>query len=250
MLRIQVRANSTASIVQAQLAARLETYFERTTFKFLKPQHVDELRKAMELVYLRKRPLVSIDVEAYERKQKLITELGVAIYDPENQWLLMQPHVRTLHIISDENRRFLNSQFVPNHKYYFNGSTSYQMKMKLLLKFLKETFRYFFEDRGAVMVGHHLSGDIKWVKSHGVKMADDVSHIDTQKLFHLSRRRGATLRGILHTVDIPHAKLHNAANDAYYTLLAAMRYCDPECRQHYNLDTFVDQPKPTDEEKK
>ncbi|KAM9910363.1 hypothetical protein OXX69_004547 [Metschnikowia pulcherrima] len=228
MLKIQLRRNSTAQLVQSQLSARLERYFAETTFQFSKPSHVDELRRVMELVYLRKRPLVAVDVEAYERQPKSITELGIAIYDPENQWLSAQPHIKTVHIISQENKRLLNSQFVPNHKYRFNGGTL----------------------KNAVLVGHNLAGDIKWLQSHGVGSGGDTPQVDTQKLFHLSRNRGATLRGILQAVDIPNANLHNAANDAYYTLLAAMCYCDPERRQHFGLDTFVEQKKITDKQRK
>ncbi|KAM9937416.1 hypothetical protein OXX80_003056 [Metschnikowia pulcherrima] len=226
MLKIQLRRNSTAQLVKSQLSARLERYFAETTFQFSKPSHVDELRRVMELVYLRKRPLVAVDVEAYERQPKFITELGIAIYDPENQWLSAQPHIKTVHIISQENKRLLNSQFVPNHKYRFNGGTSYQITKKASSKYLEETF------------------------SHGVGSGGDTPQVDTQKLFHLSRNRGATLRGILQAVDIPNANLHNAANDAYYTLLAAMCYCDPERRQHFGLDTFVEQKKITDKQRK
>lgn len=250
MLKIQLRRNSTAQLVQSQLSARLERYFAETTFQFSKPLHVDELRRVMELVYLRKRPLVAVDVEAYERQPKFITELGIAIYDPENQWLLAQPHIKTVHIISQENKRLLNSQFVPNHKYRFNGGTLYQITKKALLKYLEETFRYYFQEKNAVLVGHNLAGDIKWLQSHGVGSGGDTPQVDTQKLFHLSRNRGATLRGILQAVDIPNANLHNAANDAYYTLLAAMCYCDPERRQHFGLDTFVEQKKITDKQRK
>ncbi|KAM9900429.1 hypothetical protein OXX69_009091 [Metschnikowia pulcherrima] len=214
MFKIQLRHNSTAQLVQSQLSARLERYFAETTFQFSKPSHVDELRRVMELVYLRKRPLVAVDVEAYERQPKFITELGIAIYDPENQWLSAQPHIKTVHIISQENKRLLNSQ------------------------------------KNAVLVGHNLAGDIKWLQSHGVGSGGDTPQVDTQKLFHLSRNRGATLRGILQAVDIPNANLHNAANDAYYTLLAAMCYCDPERRQHFGLDTFVEQKKITDKQRK
>ncbi|PYD23700.1 hypothetical protein DND58_29880 [Pseudomonas syringae pv. pisi] len=40
-------------------------------------------------------------------------------------------------------------------------------------------------------------------------------------------------------LGIPHANLHNAANDAYYTLLASFALCDPVQRQQLNLDCFM-----------
>ena len=36
--------------------------------------------------------------------------------------------------------------------------------------------------------------------------------------------------------DIPHAFLHNAGNDAYYTLVLALRLCDPQSRALSTLD--------------
>ena len=34
------------------------------------------------------------------------------------------------------------------------------------------------------------------------------------------------------------AVLHNAANDAFYTLQAVMAWCDPYYRRKYNLDVY------------
>lgn len=220
------------------LRQNLEAYFASTAFAFSKPEHVVFLRQYMEHVYLRQKPLVSVDVEAYERNQRLVTEIGVSIFDPADQQLLPVPRIDTVHIIISEHKSKINTRYVPNNKLRFNGGTLYEMTLSELKYYLKPIFTRFFAERNAVLVGHNISGDVRWLANHGLSNLDNVPQIDTQKLFQISRRRGATLSGILRHAGILNANLHNAANDAYYTLLAAMFYCDPAQRQRLSLDTY------------
>lgn len=244
MLQILYR-RSLASIampetVRKELAATLEQYFCSTKFEFSNENHITTLRKWMELVYLRQRPLVAIDVEAWEQNPKKITEIGLAVYDPDRQLHLIMPRVRNLHILVKENKNMRNGRYVPNNKYRFNGGVSYEMSTAQLKGLLNEILTHYLNTRNGVLVGHNIGGDIAWLASHGVKMVESIDTIDTEKMHRISRQGGATLRGVLRTVGIPHLNLHNAANDAYYTLLAAMSYCDPEQRRAFGLDTFVE----------
>lgn len=233
-----VRRNSTNSTFQSMLQKELLQYFDEQKFRFAKDSDVEYLRAQMEKVYLRQVPLVSVDVEAYERALTKVTEIGVAIYDPKGQDLLVIPHIQTLHIIIKEHRRLVNGSFVPNNKKFFNGGTSYEMTKAQLKAFLAPLFEHYFVARKAMLVGHSVHGDVKWLQSYGLKDAGEIPTLDTQRLYQLSRRRGATLRGILRHIGILHAHLHNAANDAYYTLLAALKYCDPARRIALGLDRY------------
>lgn len=230
-----------AKTVQATLRESLDAYFATNQFNFVKESSVRSLRQAMEAVYLRSRPLVCIDVEAWERRPSMVTEVGVAIYDPENQLLLMQPAIKTVHIIISENRERVNAVFVPNKKYEFNGGYSYECSMAQLRKFLSQLFDHYLVKRLGSIVGHNVDGDIRWIQGMGVKLAN-TTVVDTQKLFDISRSRNGSLRGVLRTLGIPHANLHNAANDAYYTLLASLALCDPAQRKMFNLDTYLQFP--------
>lgn len=227
-----------AATMQAALREALDQYFATTQFNFTKDTYITALRQSMEAVYLRKRPLVSIDIEAFERNPSKVTEVGVAIYDPEAQQLLLQPTIKTLHIIIKENKQMLNTRFVPNKKFEFNGGYSYELLMIQLRQFLANLFNHYLVDCRGSLVGHNVDGDIKWIRGMGVKF-DNPSLVDTMKIFNYSRSKGTTLRGLLRTLGIPHANLHNAANDAYYTLLASFALCDPQQRERFNLDTYL-----------
>lgn len=235
--------------VQKQLAATLDEYFAANNFAFTDENQVPKLRKWMELIYLRKRPLVAVDVEAWERNPKKITEIGLAVYDPDHQYHLIMPRVKTLHILVKENKNMTNGRWVPNNKLRFNGGVSYEMTTSQLKGLLNEILTHYLNTRNGVLVGHNIGGDIQWLSSHGVKLVENIDTVDTFKVHRLSGRTGGTLRGLLRRVGIPHLNLHNAANDAYYTLLAAMSYCDPVQRQMFGLDTFVET-EPVQEDKK
>lgn len=218
----------------------LQNYFSMTKFGFLKESHRDFLRAQMELVYLRQKPLVAIDVEAYERNPSKLTEIGVSIYDPTEQDNLILPLIKNLHIIVKEHKNLLNKRFVPNRKFHFNGGVSYALTLEELKTHLSKLFAYYFSQRGAILVGHNLGGDIRWLTGYGIEKAETIPKVDTQTLFRISKKKGATLRGVLRTVGIPHSNLHNAANDSYYTLLAAFSYTDPHQRAAFGLDTYED----------
>lgn len=226
------------SPIQSELRRTLDHYFAHTKFQLGDNAKVARLRRWMELVYLRQHPLVAIDVEAWEQNPNKITEIGLAVYDPRDQWTLVVPRIRTAHILVKENKSMSNGRYVPDNKMRFNGGVSYEMLAAELRGWLSAILAHYLEARPGVLVGHNVGGDIQWLARHGVMEVCDIQAVDTQQVHHLSRATGALLRGLLRTVHIPHLNLHNAANDAYYTLLAAMAYLDPAHRAHFGLDVY------------
>lgn len=220
--------------IAAELRRSMEAYFAHTRFCF-GPHQVLRLRRWMELVYLREHPLVAIDVEAWERDLRHITEIGVAVYDPVDQYLLAQPYIRTLHILVEENRHRTNGRYVPDNLGRFNNGVSYRMSSAELRGLLREILAQYLTARRGVLVGHSLRGDVAWLALHGVDVAG-VETVDTEQVHRLLRREGGLVRGLLRTMQIPHLNLHNAGNDAYYTLLAALAYLDPAQRTRFGLD--------------
>ncbi|KAK6201658.1 uncharacterized protein RJT21DRAFT_114272 [Scheffersomyces amazonensis] len=207
------------------------------------------LKKAMEIVYLNNRPLVSIDVEAYERSQKKITEIGVVIYDPEQSKNSIFPVIKSFHIIVKEHHRFFNKTFVPDNKHRFMGGISYVLSLKDCKLFIEGVIEKYINEENGAFVGHHIVSDLKWLRSLGIKFDQNIDIVDTGQIYTISRSSG-NLREILRSLGIPHALLHNAANDAYYTLLAAMALCDPNIRIRDNLDFHKPSPKLSNEDKK
>lgn len=218
----------------------LDDYFKTQTFKFKGEKHVDDLRRWMENVYLRRKLLIAIDIEAWERNINKVTEIGVAIYDPTKQLSSIFPTIQQFHIIIREHEKMVNGRYCPNNKHNFMGGVSYNLGLGESRKFLGTLIRKCCEEseEGIVLVGHHIEGDLKWLRSIGIQFPKETPVVDTARIHGISYESGGSLRGILRKVGIPHGYLHNAANDAYYTLLASLAYCDPNTRTQKKLDEF------------
>lgn len=213
------------------------------SFGFVKEGGAEVLRRAVELVYPRERPLVCVDIEAYERNPTKVTEIGFAVYDPALQINLILPRVQVIHLIIKEHRRLFNGRFVPDNKLKCASGVSHEVSLPQAKLFCDRLVLDYLGERHGVLVGHHVQLDVRWLHQSGVDIPPEVPVVDTGTLYQLSRSSGGTLRGLLETVGIPHANLHNAANDAYYTLLAALAYTDPQTRRQCQLDEYVEVPK-------
>lgn len=218
----------------------LNQYFENSEFKFRNENGREVLKKWMKDIYLRSKVLIALDVEAWEKNSNKVIEIGLAVYNPAEQAGSIFPNIRQVHIVVSEHQRMFNGKYCPNNKDKFMGGSSHVLTLRESSKFLQMIFsEYAKRESDTVLVGHHILGDIKWLRQIGVKISDEIDVIDTEKLYGLSFESGGSLRGILRAVDIPHGYLHNAANDAYYTLLAAFAYCDPSIRKIKELDVFT-----------
>lgn len=197
---------------------------------------VNRLKDAVNLVQNGLVPLICIDVEAWERQLLKVTEVGIAIYDPALGPSLF-PAIETTHLIVKEHLNMVNGRFVPDKKHQFNGAKLYIISQREMAEFVRNLLlrfpRYAF-------VGHNFSGDVDWLRSLGINVPLDVPVIDVADIWQLLRNAGGTLHGVLEFLDIPHYNLHNAANDAYYTLLAALVITDPKVRLKKGLDTYTE----------
>lgn len=213
--------------------------------KHPKLSNVDQRRnllKYMHDIFGRRAVLFCIDVEAWERNTKIVTEIGISIFDPRGQLSSMSPDIRNYHIRPKENLNRLNGRFVPNNAQRFCGGTTHVMTMAHCVEFIQHLITKYFEgDLPCYLVGHDLRGDVQWFTTMGVKLPEDVLKLDTQKLIGLSTSSQTSLGNALHHLKIPHGNLHNAGNDAFYTLLLAIKLCDPWARLAFQLDTLYPQ---------
>lgn len=68
----------------------------------------------------------------------------------------------------------------------------------------------------------------------------DVFILDTEQFYRKSYgEKGSSLGKILRLFEIPHAFLHNAGNDAYYTLHLFMKFCDVNFRKISGMDDVL-----------
>lgn len=222
----------------------LDNYFNDLDYKdhpFLSNPHTRKLlRTNMEQVCTKRKVLFCLDVEAWERNTEMVTEIGIAVYDPRLQLNAILPVIKTVHLIIKENEHRRNGRYVPEHSLNFNGGTTYVLPRKLAILLIESIFDQYallFSNNECCLVGHDIGGDLKWLSHLGLTIRGQYSVLDTQTVFACSHgKQGASLKNALRAVNQPYAFLHNAGNDAYYTLLLALSLCDPVSRVLNEVD--------------
>lgn len=212
--------------------------------KLMNAETRDHLLGLMRQVFGRTSILFALDIEAWELNSNIVTEIGIAIYDPRDQQVSLVPSTIQIHIRIKEHLEKTNGRYVPNHARNFNGNITYIMPQAEAALFTQTLVDYYFckirqHGFSTYLVGHNLQGDIKWMNSIGVVFPLGYSTLDTNHLFRINHgKTNISLKKALKAVEIPYAYLHNAGNDAYYTLLLAMKICDPQARVRYSLDVY------------
>ncbi|CAI5760398.1 unnamed protein product [Candida verbasci] len=217
----------------------IEEYFNSNHFKFKNETDItaklNYLKQSIHLLNSNK-PLICIDCEAFEKNQKYITEIGISILN-QIQKTTIVPQIKTYHIIIEDHLKKRNKLYVPDYKYNFLNGKSIIMSETNTKEFLKKFLEKYLINQHGVLIGHNLSSEVKFFKKLGVELNSNKS-IDTLILHQLSRSNGGSLWAILRSLNIPYSFLHNAGNDAYYTMLIALNLLDPIIRINYDLDIY------------
>lgn len=180
---------------------------------------------------------VCIDLEAFEFAQNKITEVGVSILDtrslldtdPGSDGSAWLAKINTHHIIIDEHKKLVNKRFVHGCPDKFNFGQSQYIKLKDIHKTLTNLFANpspqtsLESDQGSrklILVGHGLSNDTTFMKA--LQFAPNakghvLQEIDTQKIAG-SKKNTVGLSRMMRGLGIETSNLHNAGNDAAYTL--------------------------------
>ena len=226
------------------------------------------LEKCIRLMASQRAICFCLDIEAFETNQNVITEIGISIYDPrENMVPSMVPITKNYHLIIEESLELRNQKWVCDYKDCYLLGESYVLSLKECVHFIQSLINYYLvpvteEDKtwSRAFVGHHVSGDLKWLETIGVKFPGrgyeghldhtlllaetpgdlDVFILDTEQFYRKSYgEKGSSLGKILRLFEIPHAFLHNAGNDAYYTLHLFMKFCDVNFRKISGMDDVL-----------
>ncbi|KAL2022330.1 hypothetical protein VTK56DRAFT_5728 [Thermocarpiscus australiensis] len=185
---------------------------------------------------------VAIDVEAYEHNQALLTEVGIATLDTADiqnvapgdggeGWF---PLIRARHIRVKENTWALNRQYVHGCADRFSfGMSEFicQADIPSILAQLIDEATFMdpvdgiLRQRQVVLVFHESSSDVKYLRTLGYNVynAQNVLEVvDTRELHQYVTRSNdsASLESVLRYLGITYQYLHNAGNDAVYTLRA------------------------------
>lgn len=91
--------------------------------------------------------------------------------------------------------------------------------------------------RNLVLVGHDIAQDIKYFDTLGIHLLDlknFTRQVDTQEMCQAwqNETQGRGLGKILSQLEIPSKNLHNAGNDAYYTVCAMFGIAIEQIREH------------------
>ncbi|KAI1154225.1 hypothetical protein F4825DRAFT_448706 [Nemania diffusa] len=178
---------------------------------------------------------VCVDVEAYERDTRVITEIGLAVLNTEdlidicpgeggvNYFSLVQAH----HVRIMERCNIVNHEFVVGCPEAFHFGKSQMVPIKDINRVVGKIIgdQESEDQRPVIIVGHDIKQDLKYLMGIGYNywlVPQIVDEIDTKDMFQRVERspNGRGLSTICNELGIFGRNYHNAGNDAVYTLQA------------------------------
>ncbi|KAK4237394.1 hypothetical protein C8A03DRAFT_34641 [Achaetomium macrosporum] len=185
---------------------------------------------------------LAVDVEAWEQNQNLVTEVGIATLDtteiqniaPGNGGQNWFPYIRARHFRVKENSWAVNRRYVhgcPERFSFGRSEFVRQAQIEPILKQLVEGATLtdpvdgMTKQRPVVLVFHEAASDIKYLKllAYHVEAVRNVLEVVDTRMMHqylVRSNDSASLASVLNHLSIPYRHLHNAGNDAVYTLQA------------------------------
>ncbi|EME48926.1 hypothetical protein DOTSEDRAFT_58207 [Dothistroma septosporum NZE10] len=189
---------------------------------------------------------IAIDVEAYERPPRHVTEVGIATLDTRDlkgtapgkaatEWFKF---IRGRHFLVLEHKHLVNHEFVQGCPDGFEFGESELVSKDSLGSVLSSCFREPFskrdvappfsaepatETRNLIIVGHDLGQDIAYCHQVGFSVLNRgniIDNTDTLTMFRTFTKdpNARSLGSILDHFDLTGWHLHNAGNDAVYTM--------------------------------
>lgn len=214
---------------------------------------------------------VCIDCEAYENDQTKITEIGVAVLDtgepkvatPATNAEQLISKIRAVHYRPIEYRNLVNKKYVKGCADRFGFGVSNWISIADAQGVLRRIFispaalhdaADFSkpippENRNIVIVGHGLSNDSKYLDQLHFPLPaikNVVQKLDTQKAIPGSTKKTPIgLQRLLSALGIGPVNLHNAGNDAVYTLQALVTMAAMESKELGSVYPRIQQAKTT-----
>lgn len=185
--------------------------------------------------------LVSVDVECNERCHSQVTEVGISTLDmsrlssvpPGENAAQWTAQIQSRHLRVREFGHIINHDFVPGCPGNFEFGTSEWVSLDDLAATvqagLTPTCDAGGEPRAVVVVGHNPSMDLAYLREMGapveVRSNGVIDIVDTAETWRIMRGEASprSLGAILVELEMPGWHLHNAGNDARYTMEVLIR---------------------------
>ncbi|OBZ70193.1 Good for full DBP5 activity protein 2 [Grifola frondosa] len=199
----------------------------------------DSLLAARRLAFERTRTLwskntgawLSVDFEAWDRDHTMLTEFGYSlVYWDKNEEVRERGH-----FIVKEHRGYTNT-YVPEHRNDYNFGRSEEVNKKAFKQRICDLITKHRNLGPLFLVFHDYNQDIKYLRSESVNAISQVEFllpetaqekevyiVDTADMFAAlegDTNQKRSLERVCRHLQIPTMFLHNAGNDAHYTLLS------------------------------
>ncbi|KAI1340524.1 hypothetical protein F5Y15DRAFT_414850 [Xylariaceae sp. FL0016] len=178
---------------------------------------------------------VCVDIEAWERDNKIITEVGMAVLNttilakisPGEHGKNWHPFIQAHHIRVREHIDKLNHRFVSGCPDRFDFGKSQMVSQKDLAKEVEQVLGKLNDNnqQSVILVGHDIGQDLAYLSCLGYNTWNAphiIDEIDTKSIHQYMKRltQGRNLKLIVSDVGLVGMNFHNGGNDAVYTLRA------------------------------
>ncbi|KAJ3958301.1 hypothetical protein N0V92_005134 [Colletotrichum tropicale] len=182
-----------------------------------------------------------IDIEVAEEHHGTVLEVGMTTLDTRDivgvppgkvgrDWF---PYIKSRHLITEDYKHIVNKKYIKGCPDLFDfGESEYPKRKDLRDEILNAFAELSSADkdkppRNIVLVGHGLSSDLTFMTGmdvHPWSVPGMIRCLDTKDMHQAWREetQGRSLVFVLQDLDIPSKNLHNAGNDAAYTLRAML----------------------------
>jgi len=182
--------------------------------KEFKSKKIDTSKFEQNLIRFSKfldKKIICFDTEYYEDDQDKMLELGYSFYNNGT--------IVSCNILIKENLKLKNGKYVPNNKDNFNFGETIIFTEEEAIKHIL----LLVEEADAIL-GHGVSSDLQIIP---MEIKEKMEIFDTSKMFNFVEfgyKNNISLVNMCKELNITTTNLHNAGNDAHYTLQAALEY--------------------------
>ncbi|KAI9712677.1 MAG: hypothetical protein M1820_001298 [Bogoriella megaspora] len=197
---------------------------------------------------------IAIDIEAFESAMDKVTEIGISTFEMNDvNSKTVEPNVadwfsqiHTRHLRVEKHKELVNKEYVRGCPDKFDFGTSEWICLHQIESVMESAFYIPRETSTAnprfcdvVLVGHTMQDDVKFLESIGVSLESFdtiIATIDTQEMSSTI----TSLQKLTLALGDRHEHLHNAGNDAHYTMRAFLQLAaQPRIMGRADFDNVV-----------